>query len=110
MDVSVKRGTTQPITITLKGVDLRTADWVIVSIKSDSGPLIEFARNEMSLSSDGSKTIIVVQLSEMQSVSLISTMVTIDCNWMMNGIRSGAKESTIKIEPTLLTRVVGNDE
>ena len=102
----MKRGTTYPIMLELHGVDLTGAEWVIVSLKPNGLPVIEFTREKMSLSGDEEGTVIVVRLSEEQSVALDAQTVIVDCNWMMDGERGGAVLTSFNIGATLLTRVV----
>lgn len=104
--MAYKRGTTYPWTVTLEGVDLTDADWVILSIKPAGLSVIEFDREHMSLSSDGTDTVIVVQMSEAQAVSLKTQNLVVDCNWMLDGIRGGAIPASLRVSITLLTRVV----
>ena len=104
----MKQGTTYPITLTLKGVDLRTAEWVIVSLKPGGCTALEFDRDHMSLASDGTDTTIVIHLSQAQSVGLQTTRVVVDCNWMMDGIRGGAIPADFIVDYTLLGRVIDN--
>ena len=102
----MKRGTTYPITLTIMGVDLTDADWVIVSIKPKGMNVYEFDREHMSLSSDGTDTVIVVQMTQEQSVPMATIECAIDCNWMLDGVRGGANPVSVPVSPTLLTRVV----
>jgi len=104
-----KRGTTDPITLNLNGIDLTNAEWLIVTVKPIGLPAIEFTKDKLSLASDGTNTVIIFRLNEEQSVGLDTESITIDCNWMIDGSRGGATPVTFTIEPTLLTRVVENE-
>lgn len=102
----MKRGTTYPITITVPGRDLTQAAWIIVTIKPPYTPQIEFSREEMSISSDGTDSVIALQLSQLQSLSLTGGGAQLDVNWEMDGIREGCIPSDFIVSKTLLTRVV----
>ena len=102
----MKRGTTYPITLTLKGIDISEAGWVIVSLKPGDKPVMEFDRDQMSLASDGTDTTIVIHLTQEQSLSLPTMSVVVDVNWMLDGIRGGCRPASFLIDKTLLGRVV----
>lgn len=103
----LKQGTTYPIIITIPGVDLTGAGWVIVSLKPDRKPAIEFNRDQADISVDESGTTIIVALTEAQSVGISPGGVTVDVNWLLDGVRGGCIPASINITDTLLKRVVG---
>lgn len=102
----MKRGTTYPITITVPGRDLRQAAWIIVTFKPPYVPAFEFSRDELSLSSDGTDTVIALQLSQQQSLSLTGGGAKLDVNWELDGMREGTILSDFIVSATLLERAV----
>ena len=101
----MKRGTTYPITLTVPGVNLEEADWVIVSMKSDGSTEMEFTGAQLGISWDGEKSTVVFGLTQAQSLALLPRA-KIDCNWFMYGVRGGAEPAVISVTETLLKRVV----
>lgn len=102
----MKQGTTYPIILTIPGIDLSGAEWVIVSIKPDRKPPIEFGREDMLLAVTGGDTTLTVTLTEAQSVALNPGGAVIDANWMLDGVRGGCVPRGISVTDTLLRRVV----
>ena len=101
----MKQGTTGPITLTIEGVDLTGADWVIVSLKCQDKTVIEITGSALGIScADGDSTV-VVALTQEQSLKL-TPMVAVDCNWEISGVRGGAIPAMFRVTPTLLNRVV----
>ena len=103
----MKQGTTYPIIISVPGIDLSGADWVIVSIKARMKPAIEFERDEMLVVYADDVTTVTVHLSQAQSLALSEGSVTVDLNWEMDGIRGGCIPESIVMTGTLLKREVG---
>lgn len=101
----MKQGTTVPITLTIEGVDLTGADWVIVSLKCQDKSLIEIGQDQLAISCTDGDTTVVVALTQEQSLKL-TPMVAVDCNWEINGVRGGAIPAMFRVTPTLLNRVV----
>lgn len=102
----MKQGTTYPIIITVPGIDLSGADWIIVSIKPRMRPGVEFGRDQMAVVATESETTLTVALTQAESLAMPEGNVVIDVNWMMDGIRGGCVPTTINITDTLLKRVV----
>ena len=102
----MKRGSTYPITVTLEGVDLTGADWIILSVKPAHGAAFEFSREQMSVTADEAGTVIAFQLSQEQSLALRGGGAEIDCNWSMDGQRAGSNPTSFVVGKTLLERAV----
>ena len=102
-----KRGNTYTMLATVAGYDLTQAEWVILTVKPINRPSIEFDKAHMNLAYGDGKTTIAYKLTEEQSVSMDTTQMSIDVNWMLNGNRGGTRIKTIPIDRTLLARVIG---
>ena len=105
-----KRGNTYTMLATVNGYDLTQAEWVILTVKPINRPSIEFDKAHMNLAYGDGKTTIAYKLTEEQSVSMDTTQMSIDVNWMLNGNRGGTRIKTIPIDRTLLARVIGGGE
>lgn len=102
----MKRGVTLPITLTIEGVDLTGADWLIVTLKPQYLAKIELGADRLSVASDGTDTTIVFALTEAESVALDTGLCEVDVNWSLDGQRNGVIPTNVNISKTLLTRVV----
>lgn len=102
----MKQGSTCPLAITIYDADLTRADWVIVSLKPNWGQPLEFRDEDLAISFDGEATVILLSLSQEQSLSFRPGYARIDCNWMMDGERCGAKPLDFSVSDTLLRREV----
>ena len=103
---STKRGSTSPITITIPGVDLTSAEWLIVSIqKAGRATALELNADRLSVTYSQSATLIAFELSQAESLSLEGN-VEIDVNWMLDGNRDGIIPMSVVFTKTLLNRVV----
>ena len=109
----MKRGTTDPLKITIKNIDLSDAEWVVVSVRPTSistrkftGGSIDFDREHMSLTSDGTDTVIIIQFTQKQSLRLGTDAIQIDINWGFDGQRQGSKFVVVDMDDTLLDREV----
>lgn len=101
----MKQGTTYPITLTIPGIDLTGADWVIVSLKNPDGTIFELTGEELGIAYGDGATTIAFALTQEQSLTLTTT-VQVDCNWFMDGVRGGALPTSFRVINTLLRRVV----
>ena len=101
----MKQGSTYPIIITVPGIDLSGADWIILSLKARMKPILEFTSDDMQIIFSDNSTTIRVALTQEQSLSLAGT-IAVDLNWELDGIRSGCIPQTITMVDTLLKRVV----
>ena len=104
--MSMKRGSTYPIELTFNGIDLTTAEWLIVSIRPKGGGMFEFAMNELSVAYEDDVSTVTVTLTQEQSLAC-ERSVEIDVNWQIDGVRGGAIPEKVSITDTLLGRVVG---
>ena len=102
---TTKRGSTSPITITIPGIDLTSAEWVIVSIQSQRGNAQEFPLDRLTVAYANNKTTIALALTQAESLALSGTA-TLDVNWMLDGFRDGIIPITVNITWTLLGREV----
>lgn len=102
----MKLGTTYPIIISVPGIDLSGADWIIVSIKPRMKPAIEFSRDEMLVVYADGVTTLTLRLTQAQSLALAVGAVTVDLNWEMDGTRGGCIPVAVNITDTLLKREV----
>ena len=92
MNPTSKRGSTSPITITIPGIDLTSAEWIIVSVQSQSGNAKEFPLDRLTVAYvNNSKTTIAFSLTQAESLALSGTA-TLDVNWM-HSLRNASKLS-----------------
>lgn len=64
----MKRGSTTPITITVDGIDLTGAEWLIVSVKRAVRPTLELSGDRLSVSYSEGATTIAFQLTQAGSL------------------------------------------
>lgn len=102
----MKQGTTYPIIITVDGVDLTGAEWIILSIKPHLRPMMEFSREDMLVAHTGNSTTLTLTLTQEQSIGMGYRKAVFDLNWMMDGIRGGCLPEVLDMSDTLLKRAV----
>lgn len=107
---SIKRGTTWPIELTLPDVDLTGASWVIVSVKPETGDVMELTDDALEVAYESGVSTVRASLTQAQSLALTPGTVQIDLNWMLDGLRGGAKPRTLTVTDTLLDREVPGTE
>ena len=101
----MKRGSTQPIIITIPGIDLTSAEWLIVSISRQCKLPLELSEDRLTVSYSDNSTIIAFELTQAESLTMDGT-VTLDINWMLDGQRDGVIPQTVNFSFTLLNREV----
>ena len=106
MGAAMKQGTTYPITLTFEGIDLTSAEWVIVTIKPMNRLNIEITGDALNIAYGDGATTIAFALTQQESLSLPFGTVIVDCNWMIDGVRGGAHPTKISITENYLRRAV----
>jgi len=101
----VKRGSTTPIIITIDGVDLTNAEWIIVSVKSLYKPTIELSGDRLTVTYSDNATTIAFSLTQEESLAN-SSSIGLDVNWVLDGVREGVVPQTFDITNTYLNREV----
>ena len=101
----MKQGATTPIIITIPGVSLSGAAWVIVSLRTGE-KVYEFGGDSVSIDADSAATVITLTLTQEESLAIGPGQAVIDVNWMKDGVRTGCVPQAIRITDTLLKRAV----
>lgn len=102
----MKQGTTYPIILTVPGIDLTNADWVVASIKPRMKPAIEFTGDDIMVGYALGASTVTLRITQEASLALGDGTVMVDLNWMINGIRGGCVPQNLKMTTTLLKREV----
>ena len=106
MSGTTKRGSTSPITITIPGIDLTGAEWIIVSIrKTGRATALELDLDRLSVTYSEGASVIAFELTQAESLSLRGSA-EIDVNWMLDGNRDGIIPLSVSLIDTLLDREV----
>lgn len=101
----MKRGSTTPITITVEGIDLTGAEWLIVSVRRAGKPTLELSGDRLSTSYAEGATTIAFQLTQAESLASGSS-IGLDVNWMIDGVREGCVPQGVSLTDTYLNREV----
>lgn len=102
----MKRGSTTPITITIDGIDLTGAEWLIISVKrAGSRSLLELSGDRLSVAYADGATTIAFQLTQAESLASGSS-IGLDVNWMLDGVREGCVPQGVSLTDTYLNREV----
>lgn len=101
----MKRGSTTPITITIDGIDLTGAEWLIVSVKRAARPNLELSGDRLSVSYSEGATVIAFQLTQAESLASGGS-IGLDVNWMIDGVREGCVPQGFTLTDTYLNREV----
>ena len=101
----MKRGSTTPITITVEGIDLTGAEWLIVSVKRAVRPTLELSGDRLSVAYADGATTIAFQLTQAESLASGSS-IGLDVNWMIDGVREGCVPQGVSLTDTYLNREV----
>ena len=99
------RGSTTPITITIDGIDLTGAEWLIVSVKRAVRPTLELSGDRLSVAYADGATTIAFQLTQAESLASGSS-IGLDVNWMIDGVREGCVPQGVSLTDTYLNREV----
>ena len=102
----MKQGSTYPIIIDVPGINLSGADWIIASLKPRMKPTMEYTKDTMTVTADDKGTALVITLTQAESLALNAGAISVGLNWMLDGVRGGARPRQIQITGTLLNRVV----
>ena len=106
----MKRGSTPPITVTVPGVDLTGAEWVIVSLsRAGYKPAMELTGERLTVTYGDEATVIAFQLTQAESLAL-GPSTDVDVNWMLDGQRRGCVPQAVSLTRTLLNREVEANE
>lgn len=101
----MKRGSTTPITITIRGIDLTGAEWLIVSVKRSHKPMLELKDDRLTVTYSDNATTIAFALTQNESLANGESL-GLDVNWMIDGVREGVVPRTFSITNTYLEREV----
>lgn len=101
----MKRGSTTPITITISGIDLTNAEWIIVSVKRQYKPNLELVADRLTVAYSDDTTTIAFALTQDESLSNGEEF-GLDVNWMLDGVREGVIPQTFTLTDTYLNREV----
>ena len=99
----MKRGSTTPITITIPGIDLTEADWLIVSVKRAFKPNLELTADRLTVTYSDDATTIAFALTQSESLDN-GASVGLDVNWALHGVREGVVPQSIHLTETYLNR------
>ena len=101
----MKRGSTTPITITIDGIDLTGAEWLIVSLKRWNKPGLELSGDRLTVTYSDGASVIAFALTQAESLAN-GENVGIDVNWMIDGVREGVVPESFNLTATYLNREV----
>lgn len=101
----MKRGSTTPITITISGIDLTNAEWLIVSVKRAYKPNLELSGDRLTVTYSDNATTIAFALTQAESLGS-GEAIGLDVNWMLDGVREGVIPQKFTLTDTYLNREV----
>ena len=98
---SIRIYTDPTLTLTLKDIDIHSADHVIVTLSDHTGSrIVEKDEDDITMSVSGSDTVIAVPFTQNETkLFRANTKASLEVNWIIDGVRDG---SDIKYDVNVL--------